>query len=404
MRQATAKPGLGFVTSEPQPQAFWDSIDQDAPPPVAAGAPPRRLIDVLLPHLGGLRTIARLLEADAWLAAKRGDADRFLADIDAMLAIADHTEEHTTLINQLVAVAVRVLAFERIMGTIGSHPDLLDESALERLGKRLAQISRDGESRLDLTGERHFFEDIIQRVYTDDGKGNGLFTAAGSAMLASKEWYRSQPVSRPKPSAGERITTGATRLYASDRRTVTETYERFLDGAARWGEKPLWERGTNDDAWLEATKVSASSFPQDPGMMMVSMIAPAYTNAYTAVETQHMQREATAVAIALARFRAKHGDWPTTLSDLVPDLIEAVPVDRFTGDPLRYTLTDEGPLLYSVGMDRDDDGGRAAERASRWVPADRVAETVAENPGEHDGDWVFLGNSVNPTDEDAASD
>lgn len=59
----------------------------------------------------------------------------------------------------------------------------------------------------------------------------------------------------------------------------------------------------------------------------------------------------------------------------------ALPIDRFDGRPLRYRLTEEGPLLYSIGADRIDDGGAAPEseddqsrvaRYTRRIPADAM--------------------------------
>jgi hypothetical protein len=48
----------------------------------------------------------------------------------------------------------------------------------------------------------------------------------------------------------------------------------------------------------------------------------------------------------------------------VPDLLPAVPPDRYDGKPLRYQLVDGKPLVYSIGSDRDDDAGRAPRNAA----------------------------------------
>ena len=71
-----------------------------------------------------------------------------------------------------------------------------------------------------------------------------------------------------------------------------------------------------------------------------------------------LERDALLVAIALELYRRRTGSWPVDLEALVPDLMPAVPVDRFDGRPLRYRVIDGRPLVYSVGADRDDDGGR----------------------------------------------
>ncbi len=71
---------------------------------------------------------------------------------------------------------------------------------------------------------------------------------------------------------------------------------------------------------------------------------------------------ATRVALAeygyaLAEYHAGFDHYPPELESLVPDYLDAVPLDPFTGDPLKYELTDGGFLLYSVGPNETDDGG-----------------------------------------------
>jgi hypothetical protein len=85
------------------------------------------------------------------------------------------------------------------------------------------------------------------------------------------------------------------------------------------------------------------------------------------------RRELIVTAIALERFRAKHGSYPTLLSKLAPEFVKEEPIDFMDGKPLRYRLSDDGGyLLYSVGLDCVDDGGLIRE----------------ENPGETSFDYA----------------
>ena len=54
------------------------------------------------------------------------------------------------------------------------------------------------------------------------------------------------------------------------------------------------------------------------------------------------------------------GAWPQTLADLVPGYLASIPPDRFTGKPLSYRLADGAPVVYSWGMDQQDDDGDPA--------------------------------------------
>jgi hypothetical protein len=65
----------------------------------------------------------------------------------------------------------------------------------------------------------------------------------------------------------------------------------------------------------------------------------------------------TCVGIACERFRSKHGRWPDTLNQLVPEFMDELPIDPFDGKPIKATRTKEGFTVYSSGYDGKDDGG-----------------------------------------------
>ena len=83
------------------------------------------------------------------------------------------------------------------------------------------------------------------------------------------------------------------------------------------------------------------------------------------------RRRILITAIALERYRGKHGLYPKTLAELAPESLKTVPVDFMDGQPLRYRLTDDGHfILYSIGLDCVDDGGKIQTHEQR-IQADR---------------------------------
>lgn len=88
------------------------------------------------------------------------------------------------------------------------------------------------------------------------------------------------------------------------------------------------------------------------------------------------QRRLVVTAIALKRFAIRHGAYPQSLSELVPDFASNVPPDFMDGKELRYEYRKDGRyLLYSVGLDCVDNGGtrwniphRSSNRAIRFLP------------------------------------
>jgi hypothetical protein len=76
------------------------------------------------------------------------------------------------------------------------------------------------------------------------------------------------------------------------------------------------------------------------------------------------QRRIIIAALALERYRARHGAYPHALSGLAPEFLKKPPVDFMDGDPLRYRLSEDGHfILYSVGLGGEDNGGRLPPRA-----------------------------------------
>ncbi len=83
-----------------------------------------------------------------------------------------------------------------------------------------------------------------------------------------------------------------------------------------------------------------------------------------------MRFDLTKLAFALAAYRAEHGAYPAKLAELTPKYVATIPKDRFNDGDLHYSLQGGGYLLYSVGPNGKDDGGKgiedSKEGSKRW--------------------------------------
>lgn len=77
----------------------------------------------------------------------------------------------------------------------------------------------------------------------------------------------------------------------------------------------------------------------------------------------------TQLVLATRAYRARTGALPAELDALVPDYLDALPVD-LDGQSFRYSLVDE--YLYSVGENRLEEGGGEALLAIDWYAADPI--------------------------------
>ena len=76
---------------------------------------------------------------------------------------------------------------------------------------------------------------------------------------------------------------------------------------------------------------------------------------------------ASRTGLACRLYKSRTGRYPDTLEALVPGILEEVPVDPFTGKPLVYRPEGEGFIVYSLGTNEKDDGGRSTFSVDRLV-------------------------------------
>lgn len=92
--------------------------------------------------------------------------------------------------------------------------------------------------------------------------------------------------------------------------------------------------------------------------------------------------EGTRALLAVELWRAEQGEYPASLDELTPRLLARMPMDPYTGELLRYRRLAEpddlgrGYVLYSVGLDGVDDGGKE--------DPDRIAVATSENGEGYD--------------------
>ncbi len=67
------------------------------------------------------------------------------------------------------------------------------------------------------------------------------------------------------------------------------------------------------------------------------------------------------VACAVARYRQAQGGLPDTLEALVPTYIDEIPIDPWSNAPVLYEQCEPGYIIYSVGPDGVDQGGKGRE-------------------------------------------
>jgi hypothetical protein len=359
-RAAAARPGLGYlagVTEDPELAAKCAALVDTAPgsqsstTAIQADPDNPEALFILLSHLQPMRHIARLLRADAIDAIHAGDASRLHADLAAITSTARHMRSPDTYISSLVSVALTHLTCELVRDVLELRPALLTDAQLADLAHRLAVLGGPTDF-LSLRGERLFFRDSIQRLYTDDGNGNGRLTASGSAYF-----NKTASFGVDRANAGMLIASA----FLADRKQVTDAYDSIIDRAESSIGVPLWIP-VKESADIVLERYSRTTL-QRIRYMPVALFAPALDRARYAAHEIASARDATLTVIALELHRRRNGLFPDALDVLIPGLLPTLPLDNADGQPLRYRRP--GPrggsyLLYAIGSDLRDDAGKPA--------------------------------------------
>jgi hypothetical protein len=269
------------------------------------------------------------------------------------------------------------VALTQVERALLDAPELLQDQQLQRLAHQMAKPSTTPEL-IGLHSERMMFHDIVQRMYTDDGDGDGRLTPQA---------YRILGADAGTGGAVPPIAQLTMPVLTASRKEILSHYDAMIDQA-----EALLAQPRRDADWRPYYQ-QVEQWHDSPLSLMryglLSMFVPALSKAHDQTERYLARRDAVLTALALELYRRQTGSYPQSLEELSPALLPSVPVDRITGDPLRYRLVDGQPLLYSVGANRVDDGGVPAldhaghprvTIASRWDIAPENAPA---------GDWVL---------------
>jgi hypothetical protein len=290
----------------------------------------------LLPYLAEMKREAQTFRLSGMLALDRGDVEGAIAALEDIRQTGQALARSPFLIDQLVRVSCLSMAVE-------DAQRLLSQRALTL--NQLAQL-----------------EMLLQKSQAQEGLHLALLSERAAMVsvfdLPAKtlEEVNSQ-ASGDEPGIAHVYRAGRGFLAASgladrDRRLVLETMEQ---GIALSDDDSPAALEQFESVYTKAAE-KAGQFPQ---RIFSAMLLPSLTRVGTRFAAFEARRRAALAAVAVERYRLGHqGGLPENLAALVPEFLPQVPIDPFDGQPLRYHTLSKGYVIYSVGRDRHDDGGK----------------------------------------------
>ncbi|MCD4728573.1 MAG: hypothetical protein K8R46_12980 [Pirellulales bacterium] len=113
------------------------------------------------------------------------------------------------------------------------------------------------------------------------------------------------------------------------------------------------------------------------GQVYAVFFIPALLCSNNIIDQSAMDSDLTRLAFTLARYHADRGSYPAKLAELTPKYIGAIPKDIFNNDAdLHYAREGDGYLLYSVGLNGRDDGGKGPGEGTTEENCDDIVVRV----------------------------
>ena len=330
--------------------------------PLADGDDPGLIIAAALPPVQTVREAAFALRIRAMSRIAVGRPDEAWRDVAACHRLARLTAQAPTLVDGLVAIAVE-------QGAVEADATLAHEGALT--AKQARQFAAEFQTlpatmkmadRLDW-GERLFFLGCVVTA-SRDGPGSLLPFGEDLGLPKGKLSSFMERVAAAMIDWNEPMRMGNRsydRIVAALAKPTRRERDAAFVGLDRQVEKEA--RDAKDPRVLLHNIVQAGSLRgglgRQMGHVVVALFLPALSGAINAEDRNTTNDSMVPVVFALAAYRADHGTYPAELAALVPKYVPAVPEDLFSGEPLRYKRAGPGYVLYSVGLNGKDDGGRA---------------------------------------------
>lgn len=310
-----------------------------------------RGFETLLPYLAKVKGAVRLLREEAVQEAVAGHAQRATESVLAGYGAARSLANEPLLISYLVEIAMNAITSSGLEQTVNRVA--LDDAQLQRLQKAIMASDNTNALPRVLAGERGCCIAIFQNpgsyaAMMNNGPGGGGGVGSGVAQV------------------GPKALNSLTGFFDRDMLFYLQTMQRIIDAAGQAPSERFEAVKTFDEDMVEAKRKL---------YVMTALIMPGLGKAIDRDAENSARLRTAATALAIERYRLKHeGKLPENFSVLVPEYLPAMPIDPFTGEALQYRKRDKGFIVYSVGADRQDDGGVASTAKRRGAGGASAAD------------------------------
>ncbi len=309
-----------------------------------------RYVNAANSYLENFRAIATAAAARAMFRLGHGNTAGTVSDINTDMRLATLMSQAPSLIAWLDANSVGYLALQAEAAAAGTG--LLSRNQLETL----LQNTLSRRAILPLTLQLNFqrFDGL---AFLERASRHGIRTLI-------TEFTPNNPNGPPKtPTLSAQLMDAVIPLnFAATMRRMNRFYDQLISALDN---RPYLRRTVALNALYREVVRSASERPilrwTNPASAQLANMAGSVRGFLNNLpEGTIIRQRITVLAVDLAIYKCDHGHYPKKLSALAPKYVKTIPLDSFTGKPLKYHLLNHGQsyLLYSFGLNGVDNGGK----------------------------------------------
>ena len=293
-----------------------------------------------LPHLPRITQLGRVVELEAITAKEPTEAIASLTDLLRLEAIL---KNEPLLISLLVRIRLRGFALEAMERLVSAQP--LTDTQLNRLEGLVSPLWQPDELSRGMSGEictTHEFYEVP----------GGQIVQYIDHLAGKADWSPGTEVSPHDRLVG--IFMDALPLQSGNYLTALEGHVAFY----RATQAALPARLTLGKMAVEPYRAE-SSLLLHWNRPLAHMVLPGLYKALVRDTSSLARLRAATLSLAIERYRNAHdGRLPESLQTLVPDYLPEISADPYTGQPMHFKRNPQGYVIYSVGADLEDNGGR----------------------------------------------
>jgi hypothetical protein len=287
------------------------------------------VIATMIPHVEEVREMAGLFMRDIYWQAHCGAYGTALLSCRATLSVGRSLDDEPMLISQIVRMACLRVALDGTKHTLAAGETKAEN--LAPLQSALTDTDKYDAIVVGLRGERAGMNHLFSNL--EDG-------TVSTSVIAS--------LTRRGPRGASTIADKAEEIYlAASVQSSHVWLLRYYNAALEICRLPASEQTARAKALNDESRTAPA---------LAKLLNPAWIKCHESFRRDRTGTRCAIVALAVERYRLKHGSWPVKLAVIAPEFLAKAPADPYTDEPLKYRKTADGVVVFSVGPNGNHNG------------------------------------------------